>query len=169
MSSRPKVTIAGSLADDLEAALARARAQAGATISFPDFLTSPEYAGPYVGGRAPSPVVCAIVDASEGRAPEGIDDATAQRVFRCGRLALGTGIVPRIVLLGAGRRGGKTSRLLAPKMVHAAWTVPLPDLAPGEIARSLVIAPDLDLADACFNYAKGICESSPVLRQARVR
>ena len=75
MSSRSKATIATSLAGDLEAALVQARARNGAAISFPDFLTSPEYAGPFNATVGVSPIVQAVAEASEGRAPTRINEA----------------------------------------------------------------------------------------------
>ncbi|KYG11420.1 hypothetical protein BE21_57560 [Sorangium cellulosum] len=139
-------------------------------LSFHEFLTSPEYAGPYMAGSPASPAIQAIALASEGLdiPRKLISDAEVQALFRCARSDL-VGINPKVIEVGAGRRGGKTANLLAPKCVHAAWTTPVPNLKPGEIARSVIISPDTDQSGACFNYCQGIVESSPVLSRAIVK
>lgn len=114
-----------------------------------------------------SPVVAAIADASEGRGVD-LDDDVAVRVFGCEAAQL-----PKArrltVVVRAGGRGGKTSRLLATKAIHAAWTVPLPTLKKGEHARALLIAPDKSLAIQALNYVRGYIEESPELLNAVVR
>lgn len=75
----------------------------------------------------------------------------------------------RIVAGRVGGRGGKTSRLLAPKALHAAWTVPLPTLNPGEVASSMLIAPDMKLGKQTLSFVKGYVEASPILREALVK
>jgi len=114
----------------------------------------------------PSPLVAAIMDASEGLRPE-IDDETCERHFGCKADWLPK-TPPRTVVVRAGGRGGKTSRLLAPKAIHAAWTVPLPTLGKGEEAVALLIAPDLDLARQALSFCKGYIEDSPTLSAAVV-
>jgi hypothetical protein len=168
MSSRSKTTIASSLAGDIETALVQAQAQVGAAIGFADFLRSPDYAGPFNATVGVSPIVQAIAEASEGRAPTRIDEATCERVFRCPRSALGTGVLPQTVILGAGRGGGKTSALLAPKAVHAAWTVPCPFARPGQELASVLMAPTLYRAEEGFRYVKGLIDASPVLSRCVV-
>jgi hypothetical protein len=161
----PAEAMAAALADALEgAALAD-----GPPIGFYEFLTSPDYAGPYMGTITPSPLLLGIALASEGRDPVMMTDEEVQAVFRCTRIALLTEGEPKVVVVNAGRRAGKTANLLAPKMVHAAVTTPVPHLKPGERARAVVISPDLDLSEACFNYAKGLIESSPVLSRMVVK
>lgn len=130
-------------------------------LSFRAFLEAEAFAG-----LTPSPAVGAIVDASEGREVE-LDDAACRRIFRCARIGLPRE-ARRLVVVGAGGRGGKTSRLLAPKAVHAAWTVPLPTLADGEVAVSLLVAPKRRLAMQAFAMVKGIINRSPILRAAVV-
>ncbi len=109
-----------------------------------------------------SPVMAAIVGASEG-APVELDDETSKSVFGCT-----TDKLPRtprrVVGIRAGGRAGKTSRLLAPKALHCAWTVPLPNLRRGEYARALITAPDMDFAKQVINYCRGYIEDSPLLR-----
>ena len=165
---KTKTNLATSLADTLQARLDAAKVQASGPISFVDFLTSPDFCGPYFASRGikPSPIILAIAAASEGASPDSITEEQARAVFRCGRIELGTGRRPNVVGIQAGRRGGKTSNLLATKAVHSAWTCPLPTLAPGEIARAVIIAPVVDQAVAAFNYCKGIVEGSPVLSRA---
>lgn len=164
-------TLAGSLADALEREIEREKAALEPLPTFLEFLTSPRFCGPYFAARGiePAPVLQAIAAASEGGAVPVLTEEETRASFRCGRVELATGLVPKIVVIGAGRRGGKTSNLLAPKCVHAAWTVPLPTLAPGEIARAAIIAPIRDQAEAAFNYCAGIIEGSPVLSAAVVK
>jgi hypothetical protein len=138
-------------------------------IGFYEFLTSPEYAAPYMGTITPSPILLGIALASEGRDPVTMTDEEVQATFRCSRADIVAAGEPKVVEVNAGRRAGKTSNLLATKMVHAAWTTPVPHLKKGERARAVVISPDLDLSEAAFNYAKGICESSPRLSRAIVK
>lgn len=157
-----------SFEDRLEGGLARTKAKEGAAISFPDFLRSPDYAGPFNATVGVSPIVLAVAEASEGRAPTRIDEATCQRIFRCSRTALATGVIPQTMILGAGRGGGKTSALLAPKAVHAAWTVPCPFARPGQELAAVLMAPTLYQAEEGFRYVKGLVEASPVLSRCEV-
>lgn len=169
MSPPRKKTPAREIAAEVRAARARkkaataaARIAAGA-LTFRAFLESPDY---FEGGIALSPALWAIVDASDGR-PDLIGPDLCRRIFNCvpGELPAHAA---RVVGVGAGRRGGKTSRLLAPKAVHLAWTVPLPNTRPGEVARVAIVAPDVDAATATLNFVKGIVSSSEVLRAAVV-
>lgn len=109
-----------------------------------------------------SPVMAAIVAASEG-APVTLDDDTSKAVFGCTADKLPR-TARRVVGIRAGGRAGKTSRLLAPKALHCAWTVPLPNLRRGEYARALITAPDMDFAKQVINYCRGYIEDSPLLR-----
>lgn len=128
-------------------------------LSFLAFLTSPQFLGLEL-----SPAITAIADASEGRHVE-LDDDTCRAVFGCLPSKLPT-TARRTVAVRAGGRGGKTSRLLAPKALHAAWTVPLPTLRPGERARAPIVAPDRDLANQALDFVRGYAEESPVLSRA---
>jgi hypothetical protein len=101
-----------------------------------------------------SPVMAAIMDAADGQQITTIDDETARHVFGCPRDGLPTKR-PRVVGVRAGGRGGKSSRLLAPKALHAAVTVPLATLRRGEYARALCMAPDKDLARQVVDYCRG--------------
>lgn len=113
-------------------------------------------------GLDPSPVVGAICDASQGLAVHLADDL-AQSTFGCPADELPP-LARRTVIVRAGGRGGKTSRLLAPMAIHAALTVELPTLAPGEHARAVLIAPDLDLAGQALGYVRGYLAAEPKLR-----
>lgn len=113
-----------------------------------------------------SPLVAAIADASEAR-PIALDDVAAQTHFGCEAARL-PATPPRTVVVRAGGRGGKTSRLLAPKALHAAWTVPLPLLGPGEVGYAVIFAPDLKLARQALSFCKGYVDESPTLRAALV-
>jgi hypothetical protein len=135
-------------------------------LNFSEFIESPDFCGAYIGETQLSPAILDIAQASDGLIPTHLSDEALEQVFRCSRLDFASGVKPKTVVVGAGRRGGKTSHLLAPKAVHAAWTTPLPDLKPGERARAAIIAPIKDQAVAAFNYCKGIVESSPILSRA---
>ena len=133
-----------------------------------------------------SPLVGAIIDASEGTAegngsdrkprdPDSPQGSLSSRDvgidfethFGCTSDGLPKA-PPRTIVVRAGGRGGKTSRLVAPKALHAAWTVPLPMLGRGEEAYSLLIAPDLKLARQALSFCKGYVDGSPVLKAALV-
>lgn len=126
------------------------------------FATSHHYCGLEL-----SPLMVAIVDASEGIRPTSIDDEQSVEHFGC-PLAELPSAPRRTVAVRAGGRGGKTSRLLAPKAIHAAWTVPLPTLRPGEVASALLIAPDLKLAKQILSFVRGYVEGSRLLSRALV-
>lgn len=113
-------------------------------------------------GLDPSPVVAAICDASQGRAVH-LDADLARSTFGCPAAELPP-LARRTVIVRAGGRGGKTSRLLAPMAIHAALTVALPTLAPGEHARAVIVAPDLDLAGQALGYVRGYLAAEPKLR-----
>lgn len=131
-------------------------------MSFVDFLRSPRFCA-----IDPSPMVRAIADASDGLAVSSITDVDAQRYFGCALSGLPQQ-PRRTIAIEAGGRGGKTSRLLAPKAIHAAWTVPLPTLAPGEHAVSLIVSSELVFAKQALSFVRGYCEASPVLSRAIV-
>lgn len=131
-------------------------------ISFRAFQESPEFCD-----LALSPLIAAIADASAGCRVTTLDDETAEKHFGCTVDALPTA-PPRTVVVRAGGRGGKTSRLLAPKALHAAWTVPLPTLGKGEHAFAIIIAPDFKLAQQTFSFCRGYVEASPTLSAALV-
>lgn len=154
--------LAGSLADELERRLVEAAERREAPPTFREFLESPDFAGPYMAVVGLSPVVAAIVDASEGSPVESLDDDQALEVFRLRieELPLGDD-VPRVVVVNAGRQSGKTSNLLAPKCVHAAWSTPAPHLRPGQVARCVIISPKTEQSRQAFRYCKGIVEASP--------
>lgn len=130
--------------------------------TFRAFLQSPHYCGLDL-----SPTVAAIADAADGTRPTTIDDATSERYFGCALDALPT-TAPRCIALEAGGRGGKTSRLLAPKALHAAWTVPLPTLFENEHAVALIVSSELVFARQALRFCVGHIERSPALRSALV-
>ncbi|TXH49820.1 MAG: hypothetical protein E6Q97_22005 [Desulfurellales bacterium] len=128
------------------------------SIGFYEFLTSKDFCDLEI-----SPAVRAIVLASEARANEIQDDPMCVRLFGCDAAGLPR-VKPRVVVVRSGGQCGKTSRLGAPKAVHAAVTVPLPNVRPGQWARSLIGAPTEDLAFAAIDYCRGIIFNSSVLR-----
>lgn len=115
--------------------------------------------------QAPTPAMAAIMDASEGLPVTTIDDETSVRMFGCVRSALPR-TKPLIVVVVAGGRAGKTTRLAAPKMLHAAWTARLETLAPGESAQSAIIAPKRELSQQGVDAARGLIEQTRELREA---
>jgi len=133
-----------------------------AALPFRAFLERPDFCGLTL-----SPMVAAIADAADGRTPDTIDDATSSRYFGC-PLAVLPRARRRTVAVQAGGRGGKTSRMLAPKALHAAWTVPLPLLAHGEHAVALIVSSDLVFARQALSFCAGYVATSPVLRSALV-
>jgi hypothetical protein len=114
-----------------------------------------------------SPLIAAIMDASAGLRPTTIDDDESVRHFGCTLDGLPSTPL-RTIAVRAGGRGGKTSRLLAPKALHAAWTVPLPTVRRGEVASALIVAPDLKLARQALSFVTGYVEGSRVLTRALV-
>ncbi len=125
---------------------------------FYEFLTSPDLCALEL-----SPAVRAIALASDGRPDEIQDDGLCVRLFGCGPDKLPRK-PPRVVVLRSGGQCGKTSRLGAPKALHGALTVPAPNVRPGQWARSLITAPDTDLATAALNYIQGYVFNSPVMK-----
>lgn len=140
-----------------------AKTIAAGALTFRAFLTSPDF------HPTPLPIsdaMWAIVDASDGR-PDLVPDELARQLFNVPAAELPTS-PPRTVGVGAGRRSGKSSILLAEKGVHLAISVPAPNMKDGEIARVPIVAPDKDAATAILNYVKGIVAASPVLRECVV-
>lgn len=111
-----------------------------------------------------SPLMAAIVDASEGRQTLLEPDICVRHFGSMPPVRK-----PRTVAVRAGGRAGKTSRLLAPKALHAAWTVPLPTLGHGEEAVALLVAPDMKLGKQCLSFVSGYVDQSPMLSAARVK
>lgn len=105
-------------------------------------------------------MVAAVMDASDGIRPTTITDDESVRYFGCDLAHLPT-TRRRVVAVQAGGRGGKSSRLLAPKALHAAWTVPLPTVAANEHAVALIVSPEIALARQVLSYAAGYAEQSP--------
>lgn len=118
-------------------------------------------------GMSLSPAIAAIMDASEGLPVTTIDDETSRLIFGCARSGLPKK-KPLGVVVVAGGRAGKTSRLGAPKLIHAACTARLSTLAPGETAYSLTIAPKTDTAKQMIDDARGLIAACPKIR-SRVR
>ena len=115
-----------------------------------------------------SPLMAAIMDASEGIPVTTIDDEASRRHFGC-PLADLPRVARRLVAVRAGGRAGKSSRLLAAKALHAALTVPLTTLAHGERAVALLMAPDMSLARQVLGFVRGYCEASPALSSMVLR
>lgn len=125
-----------------------------------------QFAAGYL-GLSYSPLVAAIADASEGIRPTTITDEQSHTHFGCTLAEL-----PRrrlnSVVVRAGGRGGKTSRMLAPKAIHAAFTVDLPTLSRGEHAVALIVSSELVFAHQALSFAKGYIEGSPDLAECLV-
>jgi hypothetical protein len=145
---------------DERAAAALAAEPLPATLR--EFLESPEWCGLTL-----SPMVAAIVDASQGIRPTTIDDATCLRYFGCALDGLPK-IARRVLAICAGGRGGKTSRLLAPAALYFALTVPLPTLRRREHAVSLILSSEVAFARQALTFAAGYAEGSPKLARLLV-
>lgn len=106
----------------------------------------------------PSPLIGAIMDASDGL-PLDLDNDLITKHFG----GAPPKSPPRTVCGRCGGRGGKSSRLAAPKVIHAALTVPLKTLAAGESAYALIIAPMLKLARQTLSFVKGYIHDSDLV------
>lgn len=142
----------------LAAALREAAADLG-QIGFTEFCESPLFCGLKL-----SPVMRSVALASEGRPVE----CDPLPYFGCAASKLPRA-PPTTVAARLGARAGKTSRLLAPKALHAAWTMPLLTLGKGQIPVALIVARDLKLARETLSFVKGYAEASPVLSDALVK
>jgi len=160
--------LAGSLVDALERRRIQDAERSEVLPSFREFLKSPQYAAPYMKKVGIPPVIGAIVDASEGRPVDCLDEDSLLRVFKLGRKDLPR-CTPNVVVVNAGRQCGKTSNLLAPKCVHAALTQRADFLRPGQVARAVIISPTTALSEQAFNFCKGIVEASPRIQRQIVK
>jgi hypothetical protein len=140
-----------------------AQKQAEHHASFRAFVSDPQFCGL----TDLSPLMAAIMDASDGLTPDTIDNTDALSYFGCGLDGLPR-MRTRTIVVRAGGRGGKSSRLLAGKAIHAAWCTPVPTLAPGEEAFVIIIAPSLSLAKQTFSFVRGYVLASPTLTAALV-
>lgn len=158
MSPRKRARVLAQLTpEEIEALEVELEARERESLRYRDFVESPDFCGLEV-----SPLVAAIMDASQGVRPETIDEATCERYFGCGLDSLPKRLV-REVAVQAGGRGGKTSRLVATKALHAAWTVPLPTLRHGEHALALIVSSNVVFARQALRFCAGYVEASPVL------
>jgi hypothetical protein len=128
------------------------------SIGFYEFLTSKDFCNLTL-----SPAVRAIALASDARPDEIQDDALCRKLFGCGPDILPRK-KPRVVVLRSGGQCGKTSRLGAPKVLHGAICVDLPNVLKGQEPRALITAPDTDLAMAARGYIRGFILESKILR-----
>jgi hypothetical protein len=170
----PAEAMAAALADAFEGAALADVAKTGQGLSFRAFLESADYCA-----KTLSPAIAAIADASQGLPIDWAPPALVQALFACPAHLLPSDR-RRVVAVSAGGRGGKTSYMLAPRAVHAAWTTPLrapgvpidpafplaQELARGEHAAAIIVAPRKKLARQAFTFVKGLVEGSPVLRRA---
>lgn len=69
-----------------------------------------------------------------------------------------------VIAAMCGGRAGKTYIFGALRLVHAALTVSLSTMAPGEYAVGLFVAPDLRLARQGLRYASGAVNACPALK-----
>jgi hypothetical protein len=164
-----------SLRDSLLSSIREARISKSGLPSFHAFITSPDFCG-----KTLSPAMEAIVLASEGKGRE-IPEELSLKLFNCEPAKL-PDKPRRSNFVSAGGRGGKSSFLIAPKALHAAWTVPLitpngepdprfPDahrIAPGESPLCVIIASKQELAVRAFRLIVGLVQQSPILKSALV-
>ena len=102
----------------------------------------------------PSPAIRAIARAIDGRPLEGLlTDAECESLFGCFPEGLPR-TPPKIIAGRAGRRGGKSSRLVAPLAIYQAFTAPLDLLASAERAFALIIAPTKALAVQTLSFVR---------------
>jgi hypothetical protein len=134
-------------------------------ISLAAALRSPElFAASFSGGSWRSwHVVAKIISG------ESLDDAELALALKCtGRTKL-PARPPRRLYLLIGRRGAK-SRFAAAAALHAAIATNWRSvMAPGETPTVLLLAVDRAQAAICRNYAMGLIEASPMLRDEVVR
>lgn len=142
---------------------AKEQIDSGHLYTLRSFLESPDY---FPTKRDISKPLWAIVDALDGQS-HLVPDDLCQTLFNCQPGQLPT-MREQVFGFGAGRRAGKTWGILAPRAVHLAWTLSLPNLDPGETARVAVVAMDKDAATQVLDYVKSIIAQSPVLSAALV-
>jgi hypothetical protein len=105
----------------------------------------------------------AIARAADGRQIDGALDAEGcERHFGCRPEELGA-ILPRLVVVVAGVRGGK-SLMASAAALKAALSADLSQLVSHEIARVPIVAPTVDNATATYRLLAGAIQTSPVLR-----
>jgi hypothetical protein len=112
----------------------------------------------------PSPLQRALCRAADGRPLDNVlDDEACHLHFGCNAEELGK-VLPALVVLIAGVRGGK-SLIASAAAVKAALSADLSALLSHEIARVAIIAPTVDNASATFRLLAGSIESAPLLRR----
>jgi hypothetical protein len=125
-------------------------------------MTSPKLAGKEFSGASWSTwrIIARLID-GDAHLLNAKERALALRLT--GRTKLPT-VAPREVYIGAGRRAGK-SRF---ESLVAVWlaSCEYPQLATGETAVVVHVAPDRRQASIDLDYARGLVEASPVLRAA---
>ena len=125
-----------------------------------DFMMTHELAGPEFSGACWSTwrMIARLIDGDAALLSEE-EQALALRLT--GRTTLPT-IAPREIYIGAGRRSGKSrfGSLVATWLAAQEYRV----LAPGETAIVAHVAPDRRQASIDIAYARGIVESSALLR-----
>lgn len=150
---------------NMQTELQRQQAEGTQTLTFREFISHPDFCNLEL-----SPVLWAIVDASEGRPVTTIDDATCRAIF-CGH---GLDVMgrprprPKVIGIEAGRGGGKTSRLLGPKALHSGWTINCSNAMSAERPRVPITTPLMVNAESAMQYIKGIVNQSTILRGARI-
>lgn len=109
-------------------------------------------------------VICRVAfDGVEPQDLEGDDRELARTIFGDGDVDVIPSAARKVIVAVCGARAGKTYILEALRLLHLALTVPLPMLAPGEVASCPIIQPDKDLAQQALNYIRGALKSRPEL------
>jgi len=109
-----------------------------------------------------SPLQRAIMRGAAGESIEGLlTEEECARYFACS-VADVSRVVPSLVVLVAGVRGGK-SLMLCACLLRAVLTADLSALRPHEIPRAAIVAPSVDNARATYNLLVGAIRSSPFL------
>lgn len=159
--------------DGLNARSEVIKARASMKMTMRQFCESPDFARPYLDpqgvGELYTDVGWAIVDAADGVRP-ALDDDRARAIFGCTTRELPCPGKPyRTAAFGFGRGAGKTSRMLAVKCVHAAWTTDLSTISPDDEAVGLLIGPKMKHARQSFKFVCGLIRRSPILKEAVAR
>lgn len=100
-------------------------------------------------------------DGVEPRDLEGEDRELARRIF--GDIETVPHAARATCVAVCGARAGKSYVICALRLLHLALTVPLPTLAPGEVAPGIIVAPDLRLARQTLRFALGAARSVPAI------
>lgn len=170
---KPRNLVAKFFAEKLKDKERVNNARASMGMSLREFCESPDFARNYLDpnntGTLYTDVGWAIIDASDGKRPN-LDDERALAIMGCAPRDFVERSTPfPVVNLGLGRGAGKTSRLLAIKCLHAAWTTDLSTVGPGDEPVALLVGPKLKHAQQSFRFVLACIHRSPLLKASIAR